>query len=41
MEDLDSEIEKGLLTKNQAENLLTMWLTYAKKNLPSAIYKNN
>ena len=41
IEDLDSEIEKGLLTKNQAENLLTMWLTYAKKNLPSAIYKNN
>lgn len=38
MEDLDSEIEKGLLTKNQAQKLLTIWLDYAKKNLPKAKY---
>jgi hypothetical protein len=40
-DDLDSEIEKGLLTKKQAQKLLTIWLDYAKKNLPSAIYKEN
>jgi hypothetical protein len=41
MDDLDSEIERGLLTKNQAQKLLTLWISYAKKNLPSAIYKEN
>ena len=41
IEDLDSEIERGGLTKKQAENLLTVWIHYAKKNLPSAIYKEN
>ena len=41
MDDLDSEIERGLLTKTQAQKLLTLWLDYAKKNLPSAIYKQN
>lgn len=41
MDDLDSEIERGLLTKTQAQKLLTLWLDYAKKNLPSAIYKEN
>jgi hypothetical protein len=41
MEDLDSEIEKGFLTKNQAEKLLSIWIDYAKKNLPAAIYKHN
>ena len=41
MDDLDSEIERGLLTKNQAQKLLTLWIHYAKKNLPSAIYKEN
>jgi hypothetical protein len=41
MEDLDSEIEKGFLTKNQAEKLLSIWIDYAKKNLPAAIYKQN
>lgn len=39
IEDLDSEIEKGLLSKKQAENLLKLWLDYAKKNLPHAIYR--
>ena len=38
IEDLDADIQKGLLSKKQAENLLTIWLGYAKKNLPSAIY---
>ena len=41
MDDLDAEIERGLLTKNQAQKLLTLWLDYAKKNLPAAIYKQN
>jgi hypothetical protein len=40
IEDLDSEIERGGLTKKQAENLLTVWIHYAKKNLPHAIYRN-
>lgn len=39
MEDLDSEIEKGNLTKKQAENLLKMWVEYAQQNLPTAIYR--
>ena len=39
IEDLDSEIERGNLSKKQAENLLKMWLDYAKKNLPHAIYR--
>jgi len=38
IEDLDADIQKGFLSKKQAENLLNMWLDYAKKNLPSAIY---
>jgi len=37
-EDLDTEIERGTLTKKQAEKLLKLWLDYAKKNLPSAVY---
>ena len=41
MDDLDVEIERGLLTKNQAQKLLTLWLDYAKKNLPAAVYKKN
>ena len=41
MEDLDSEIEKGFLTKKQAQRLLTLWVDYAKKNLPSAVYKQD
>ena len=38
VEDLDADIQKGLLSKKQAENLLTIWLDYAKKNLPAARY---
>lgn len=38
IEDLDSEIQKGNLTKKQAETLLKMWVEYAKKNLPRALY---
>lgn len=37
-DDLDSEIERGNISKKQAEKLLTMWVDYAKKNLPKAIY---
>jgi len=40
MEDLDFEIERGNLTKKQAESLLKMWVEYAKQNLPSAKYSN-
>ena len=38
IDDLDADIQKGLLSKKQAENLLTIWLGYAKKNLPAARY---
>lgn len=41
MDDLDAEIERGLLTKTQAQKLLTIWVDYAKKNLPAAIYKQD
>lgn len=40
MEDLDTEIERGNLTKYAAKKLLTIWVDYAKKNLPKAIYSN-
>ena len=38
IEDLDSEIERGNLTKPAAQSLLAIWVDYAKKNLPAAIY---
>ena len=38
IEDLDSEIERGNLTKRAAQSLLAIWVDYAKKNLPAAIY---
>lgn len=38
MDDLDTEIERGNLTKNAAQKLLTLWVDYAKKNLPKAKY---
>ncbi len=38
--DLIKDIEDGNLTKKQAINLLKLWLNYAKKNLPNAIYSN-
>ena len=41
MDDLDAEIERGLLTKTQAQKLLTLWISYAKKNLPAAVYKKD
>lgn len=40
-EDLDSEIERGNLTKKSAEKLFNMWVDYAKKNLPHAKYKSH
>ena len=39
-EDLDDEIEKGNLTKQEAEELLNIWMLYAKRRLPKAIYTN-
>lgn len=41
IEDLDADIQKGFLSKKQAENLLTIWLDYAKKNIPAAIYSKD
>jgi hypothetical protein len=38
IEDLDSEIERGSLNKRQAESLLKIWINYAKKNIPKAVY---
>lgn len=38
-DDLDSEIERGNLTKKEAEKLLQIWIDYAKQNLPKAIYR--
>lgn len=40
IEDLDSEIEKGNLSKKQAENLLKTWVEYAKQHLPKAKYSD-
>jgi len=41
MDDLDTEIERGNLTKSAAQKLLTLWVDYAKKNLPHAIYRKD
>lgn len=41
MDDLDTEIERGNLSKNTAQKLLTLWVDYAKKNLPHAIYRKD
>ena len=38
IEDLDSEIERGNLTKRAAQSLLAIWVDYSKKNIPAAIY---
>tara|TARA_R110002012_G_scaffold319637_1_gene540859 strand:+ start:62 stop:715 length:654 start_codon:yes stop_codon:yes gene_type:complete len=39
-DDLDYEIEQGNLTKQEAEELLTLWTNYAKRRLPKALYRN-
>lgn len=39
-DDLDDEIEKGNLNKQEAEELLRIWMLYAKRRLPKAIYTN-
>jgi hypothetical protein len=39
-QDLDNEIEQGNLTKEEAEELLRIWILYAKRRLPKAIYTN-
>ena len=38
VEDLDDDISKGNLTKEQASQILTLWIDYAKKHLPHAQY---
>ncbi|MFN7656417.1 MAG: hypothetical protein ACK5OW_01350 [bacterium] len=38
VEDLDDDIAKGNLTKEQASQILTLWIDYAKKHLPHAQY---
>ncbi len=39
-QDLDNEIEQGNLTKEEAEELLRIWMLYSKRRLPKAIYTN-
>jgi hypothetical protein len=39
-DDLDNEIEQGNLSKEEAEELLRIWLLYSKRRLPKAIYTN-
>lgn len=38
VEDLDDDISKGNLTKEQASQILNLWIDYAKKHLPHAQY---
>jgi hypothetical protein len=40
-EDLKDEVSKGSLTQKQADNLLKIWIDYAKKHLPKATYSKN
>ena len=39
IEDLEREMAKGNIDKKEKEKLLKIWIEYAKKNLPAAIYK--
>jgi hypothetical protein len=36
--DLEHEMKEGNLTEDEAKELFTTWLSYAKRNLPRAIY---
>tara|TARA_R110000803_G_scaffold63134_1_gene123700 strand:- start:349 stop:1002 length:654 start_codon:yes stop_codon:yes gene_type:complete len=38
--DLDNEIAEGNLTTKEAKELLRVWILYAKRRLPEAIYTN-
>ncbi len=38
VDDLDTEIENGNLSKLEAEELLKIWTSYAKRRLPDAVY---
>lgn len=40
VEDLDDEISRGRLTKEEAEELLKIWMLFTKRRLPKAIYRN-
>lgn len=39
-QDLDNEIEQGNLTTEEAKELLKVWMLYAKRRLPKAVYTN-
>lgn len=41
VEDLDDEIAKNNITKEEAGELLRIWTLYAKRRLPKAIYSND
>jgi hypothetical protein len=38
IKDLESDIEKGQITQEEAKELFNTWLIYARRNLPKAIY---
>ena len=38
IKDLETDIERGNLTKKEAEDLFSIWLKYARRNLPHAKY---
>lgn len=38
IKDLEDDIEKGNLTQKEAEDLFSIWLKYARRNLPHAKY---
>lgn len=39
-DDLDSEINSGNLTKDEAQDLFNLWINYSRRRLPKAIYSN-
>jgi len=41
LDDLNKEIESGNLTKRESEILLNIWVKYAKRRLPNAVYSVN
>jgi hypothetical protein len=38
--DLETDIERGNLTKKEAEDLFSIWLKYSRRNLPHAKYSS-
>jgi hypothetical protein len=41
IEDLDNEIEKENITKEEAKELFRIWSLYAKRRYPKAIYSQD